>query len=45
MIQGVQVGVAKADYLSLCRKHWLERMQSAGGESGLSESQLQPVGD
>ena len=45
VIQGVQVGVAKADYLSLCRKHWLERMQSAGGESGLSESQLQPVGD
>ena len=29
--EGVQVGVTKANYLSLCRKHWLERMQ--GGPS------------
>jgi thymidine kinase len=29
--EGVQVGVTKANYISLCRKHWLERMQ--GGPS------------
>lgn len=27
--EGVQVGVTKANYVSLCRKHWLERMQGA----------------
>ena len=38
--QGVQVGVAKADYLSLCRKHWLERMQAAGSDPELAEGAL-----
>ena len=26
--EGAQVGVAKADYESLCRKHWLESLQA-----------------
>lgn len=26
--QGEQVGVAKSDYVSLCRRHWLESMQA-----------------
>ncbi|MBO6798490.1 thymidine kinase [Maricaulis sp.] len=41
--EGVQVGVAKANYLSLCRKHWLERMQAAASEEARVEGALDTV--
>ena len=25
--EGAQIGVAKTDYVSLCRKHWLESLR------------------